>query len=247
VIDELMARRFWPGEDAIGKRVRFALVEGPWHTVVGVVGNVTFNGPGVEFPTFYHSHAQSLKWAGDLMARSALIAIRTTGDPNLLARPLRELVRGLDPQQAIASVATMDEILASSVAGPRFIMALFTVFAGLALAFGAIGVYGVISYGVARRTAEFGIRQALGASRTALIQMVLREGATLAGAGMLVGLAAALAVTRLLTGFLHEVSATDPLTFCAVALGVSVTALLSSYFPARRATKIDPMTALRRE
>jgi len=247
VIDELMARRFWPGEEAIGTRIRFTQTDGPWHTIVGVVGNVTFDAPGVEFPTLYHSHAQTLSWTGDLEARSGVITIRTTGDPNLSARPFRELVGGLDPQQAIASVATMDEILASSIARPRFIMTLFSVFAGLALALGAVGIYGVISYSVARRTSELGIRQALGATGGTVIRKVLREGATVAGVGMLIGLAAALVATRLLTGFLHEVSATDPWTFGVVAVVVGATALLASYLPARRATKVDPMVALRHE
>jgi len=243
LVDESAAERYWPGEDPVGKRVRFGSDRLPWSEVVGVVGSITYDGPGIGFPTLYHPANQTPNFA----ARSRYLLVKTAGEPRALVDGVRGVVRGLDPGQAIASTYTMDEIQGRTLARPRFILTLFSVFAGVALVLGAIGIYGVISYGVALRAGEIGIRRALGAEESSVMAMVLRQGMVLTGTGLLVGLGGALAGTRILTGFLHEVRPHDPVTFLAVAGVILGVALLAAFFPARRASGVDPLVALRVE
>jgi putative ABC transport system permease protein len=243
LVDETAAERYWPGEDPVGKRVRFGGERLPWFEVVGVVGSITYDGPGIAFPTLYHPANQTPNFA----ARSRYLVVKTGGEPRALVDGVRGVVRGLDARQAIASTYTMDEIQGLGLARPRFILTLFGVFAGVALALGAVGIYGVISYGVALRAGEIGIRRALGAEEGAVMGMILRQGLGLTVAGLLLGLAGALAGTRVLTGFLHEVSPSDPLTFLTVAGVILAVAILASFFPARRASGVDPLVALRVE
>jgi putative ABC transport system permease protein len=240
VINEAMAARFFEGEDPVGKRLRTG--EGnPWITVVGVVGDVRHRGLDIETrPEMFFPHAQA-------PSRQMSLAVRTAGDPLALVGAVRERVRAVDDEQPIGNVKTMEAWLAESVASRRFSVLLLGAFALAAAVLAALGIYGVVSYGVARRTHELGLRIALGASRADVLRLVIRQGmrATLVGAG--VGLAAALALTRLMAGLLYGVSATDPAVFAAVTLLLTGVALFACYVPARRATKVDPMEALRHE
>jgi putative ABC transport system permease protein len=246
VIDEDMARTYWPGEDPIGARIRFARTDGPWHTVVGIVGNARFDGLNKKHPTFYYDQVQTAAWA-DFFTRTESVVVHTSVDPTSLAGPLRETVRRLDPNLPIVRLQTMEELVTKSLARPRFIMMLLGVFAGIALSLGAIGVYGVMSHGVAQRTNEIGIRIAMGAESAEVSGMVLRQGMGLALLGVLLGLVASLGAARSLAGFLFNVSTTDPGTYTAVAIVMVAVALLASYLPARRASKVDPIDALRYE
>ncbi len=246
VIDEDMARMYWPGENPIGAKIRFGRTDGPWHTIVGIVGNARFDGLNKKHPTYYFDQVQAAAWM-DHMSRTASVIVHTSTDPTALAGPLRETVRRLDPNLPIVHLQTMDELVSKSLARPRFIMMLLGVFAGIALVLGAIGVYGVMSHGVAQRTGEIGIRIAMGAKRAEVAGMVLRQGMGLALAGVLLGLVASLGAARSLAGFLFNVSTTDTSTYTAVAIVMVAVALLASYLPARRASKVDPIDALRYE
>ncbi len=213
---------------------------------MGVVGNVTFDGPGEVWPHFYHSHnGTAVEFS--FLTLSTYLTVRTTGDAAGVIPAIREIVRGLDPGLAIAGNFTMDEVMDQAVARPRFLMSVLSVFAAVALILGAIGIYGVMSYGVALRAGEIGIRRALGAGRGGVVRMVLRQSLVLTGLGVLLGLSGAFAATRTLSGFLHDVSPTDPLTFIVVALGISFVALIAAFLPARRASGVDPLEALRVE
>jgi len=246
-VDEELARRYWPGEDPIGKRIRFLATDGPWATVVGVVGNVRFFGLGENYPIYYYSYEQMVTWTEGHFARTMGVIVRTDGDPLAVAGPIRETVRAIDPDLPIVWMRTMDDIASASVARPRFLMTLLGLSAAVALALGAIGVYGVISHGVAQRTNEIGIRMALGAGSGAVAGMVVRQGLALALIGVVAGVAAAIAATRLMVGFLFNVSPTDPGTFTAVVGIMLGVVLAASYLPARRASRVDPLVALRME
>jgi putative ABC transport system permease protein len=246
VIDERLANRYWPGQDPIGEEIRFAATDGPWHTVVGIVGNVQYDGLGTEHPTFYYNYEQWPMMVHFLLGSMSLV-VRTEDDPGAVAGPVRELVRSLDPNLVILRMLDMDEIVSQSVARPRFIMTLLGVFAGVALLLGMIGAYGVVAHGVARRTHEIGLRIALGAERGEVVGMVIRQGMITVLIGSAIGLAAALAATRVMAGLLHEVSPTDPWTFVAVSAAVLLVALVANYIPARRASRVDPLVALRVE
>jgi len=243
LVDEATADRYWPGEDPIGQRAGFAGEDGVIPEVIGVVNSVTYDGPGLEFPTLYYPANQTPHFA----LRTRYLVVKTAGDPGPMVDGVRQVVRTIDPSQAIASTYTMDEIQGWSLARPRFILTLFGVFAGVALVLGAIGIYGVISYGVALRAGEIGIRRALGAEEGTVMGMVLRQGLGLTAVGLVLGLAGAVAGTRILTGFLHEVSPNDPVTFVLVAGVILGVAVLASFFPARRASGVDPLEALRVE
>jgi predicted permease len=244
LVDEVAAARYWPGEDPIGRQIGFGNQEEEgWIEIVGVVGSVTYDGPGIGFPTIYNPANQTPHFA----LRSRYLVVRTAGDPGAMVEGVRSVVRRLDPRQAVAGTYTMKEIQGRSLARPRFILTLFGVFAGVALVLGAVGIYGVISYGVALRAGEIGVRRALGAEEGAVLGMVLKQGLGLTMVGLVLGLAGALAGTRILTGFLYEVSPNDPLTFLIVAGVILSVALLAAFFPARRASGMDPLEALRVE
>jgi ABC-type antimicrobial peptide transport system permease subunit len=195
------------------------------------------------FPTVYHPLSQSPEFA----TRTQYLVVRSGRDPEGALGLVREVIRNLDPGQAIARAYTMEEIQRSSLARPRFIMALFAVFASVALILGAVGIYGVMSHAVALRANEIGIRRALGAGEAMVMGMVLREGLVLTVLGLALGLGTAAAVTKVLTGFLHEVSPVDPATFVVVAGVMASVALLAVLIPARRASGVDPLEALRVE
>jgi ABC-type antimicrobial peptide transport system permease subunit len=197
-------------------------------------------------PAWYVPHAQAAE-SIDGVARTITVTLRTAGDPVALSPALRRVVRELDPDLPITGLRSMNDVLAASVARPRFTMSLMILFAGLALTLGAVGIYGVISYTVARRTQELGIRMALGAEPGRLARKVVGEGARLTMVGLIVGAIGAAAGTRLLSALLFGVSAMDPTTFIVAAALLTGVALIASWVPARRATRIDPAIALRRE
>jgi len=234
------AQKMWPGADPIGKRFRLESTGDEWIEVVGVVGDIRTSLLKVPNPTAYVPYWQ--------LARPGIaVVVRTAAAPRAIAGAVRAAVHDLDPQLPSPRLYTIDEIVDLLTAQRRFQLKLVLIFAASALLLAAIGVYGVISNSVARRTNEIGIRMALGASRQNVRLMVAAQGMAPVAAGMLVGLAAALAITRLVSGFLFGVRATDPLTFGAVASVLLVSAAAASYLPVRRATRVDPLVALRYE
>lgn len=244
VINEAMARQYFPNEDAIGKRVKFAKPENqraPWHTIIGVVKNEQQDGLGQEVrPEVYQSQVQNPN-------ESMSLVVRTTGDPMALVAAVRNEIFALDANLPAYDFTTMAEIVSGSMARERFTVLLLGVFAAVALLLAAVGVYGVISYSVTQRTHEFGIRIALGASSLELVKMVIAQGMKIVVAGLVIGIIAALALTRVMASLLYGVSPFDPITFCSVPLLLAIVALVACYIPARRTTKIDPITALRYE
>jgi len=244
VIDEMLARAYWPGEEALGKRLHFggsAEKERSWFTVVGVVGNVRHSGLHVEArPQLYVSQARSPR---NVMT----YVVRTAGDPPSLAQEARNAVFAVDRDQPVSSIDTMEQVVSRSLASRRFSMVLLGVFAGLALVLAAVGIYGITSYSVAQRTREMGLRMALGAEPGTVLRMVLREAGTLALVGLATGLLLALAATRVMASLLFGVGSTDPATFAAVAIALALVSLTAAYLPGRRATRVDPMVALRAE
>jgi predicted permease len=246
VVNESFAREYFPGASPVGARVRWVRMEGPpqWITIVGVVGDVKHFGlDQPEASALYTPYAQSLQaWK-----RWMFLAVRSDADPSALVGMVKSRVWSVDPHIPLTKVLTMDEVAATSVAGRRFQMAMLGVFALVALALAAVGIYGLISYTVGRRTHEIGVRVALGARRRDIFGLVVRQGLLLAAAGLAAGLAGAFALTRLLSGIVYGVSPTDPATYAALSLFLLLVALLACLVPARRATKVDPMVALRYE
>jgi putative ABC transport system permease protein len=239
IINETLASRYLPGEDPIGKRI---FPDDPVR-IVGVVSDVKRLGLEAEaIPEHYNPYSQIEEDPGFIY-----LAVRTTGDPLDSVAAVREQIFALGVKEPILDVMTMEQLLAEPLAPRRFQMLLFGVFAAVALLLAAVGVYGVIAYSVSRRTHEIGIRLALGARPLDVLLLFVSQGMTLALAGVSIGLAAAMGVTRVLKGLLFELSATDPLTFMLIAALMLGVAFLACYLPARRATKVDPMAALRFE
>ena len=241
VIDDSLARQYWPGQDPVGKRLRRGQ-NAPWVEIVGVVAHVHHSelagdtGKGVcYYPMFQIP-----------IARAFLVA-RTDADPAGLAGPIRAAVRAVAPGQPVYDLATMDERVSGSLGARRFAVTVLGFFAGVALLMSALGLYGVISYTVTQRTQEIGIRMALGAQMGQVLGLVVRHGLRLVGAGILMGLVAALSLARLLSAQFFQVSPFDPATLFLTSLMLLAVALLASYVPARRAAKIDPLEALRYE
>jgi putative ABC transport system permease protein len=212
-----------------------------WRQIVGVVGDVKYDRLDAEAgDEFYVPHTQvPLTWMR--------LVVRGTGNLTNMAAALRAAVASLDKDLPVSNLRTMEQVLAESVAQPRFRTLLLGVFAGLALILAAVGLYGVMTYSVAQRTDEIGIRMALGAERRDVLELVVGQGMTLVLTGVAIGLAAAFAVTRVLSSLLYGVTATDPTTFLAVSLLLAAVALLACYIPARRAAAVDPIVALRYE
>ncbi len=238
IINETMARLYWPNEDPVGRRMK--ILFSPWLTVVGVVGDVHHT--GLNTPPNPEIYMSQLQEPSDSMA----VMARTNGDPLQLAAAVREQVKSIDKDLPV-TVTTMDQIFSDSVAGQRFNTLLLGIFASVALVLAMIGVFGVINYSVAQRTHEIGIRLALGAQRRDVFRLVVGQGLLLAVIGVGLGAVGAVALTRLIAGLLYGVSPTDGPTFVLVALIVTVVAALACYLPARRATRVDPLVALRYE
>ena len=240
IINQTMARRFWPDQNAIGKQIKF-VEDGTTASVVGIVGDAKHYWLEEESkPHAYVSYSQQ-------PGLFATAVIRTTVEPLGLSESVRQAVWKVDADQPMWKVRSVEFLVNRSVADRKFLMALMGIFAALALVLTMIGLYGVISYLVNQRTQEIGIRMALGAQLGDILRMVLKQGMVLVLSGVALGLAAAWLSTRLMSRLLYQVSATDPVTFGAIALLLIAVALLACYLPARRATKVDPLVALRYE
>ena len=250
IIDEAFARQYFQNEDPIGKRLLLAVPGSASHEIVGVARHVEhFNLEGqapVQSEVYFNFNQIPLQTLPQFVRRINLL-VRSSSDPLSLAAPVRGEIFTLNKDQSVFNVRTMGEMLSQSVAARRFSMVLLSVFAALALALAAIGIYGVMSYAVAQRTREIGIRMALGAETGDVLKLVAREGLKLAAIGMAIGLAGAFALTRLLITLLFGVAPTDALTYTVVSLALISVSLLACYVPARRATKVDPLVALRYE
>jgi putative ABC transport system permease protein len=249
VIDEVLARRHFPNEDPLGKRLKQG-PDSPSLEIVGVVRHVEPYGldrleAGAGPAQFYTNFNQTP--LPSLSRRTINLLTRTEAEPLNLASAVRGKIAALNKDQAVFNVRTMEQIVAQSVAARRFSMLLLTVFALVALALASLGIYGLMSYAVAQRTREIGVRMALGAQASDVLSMVIRQGMKLALVGVTLGLVASLALTRTMKNLLFGVSATDPATFSAIALLLIAVALLACWIPARRATKLDPLVALRCE
>jgi len=246
VVNRRLAEQFWPGEDPTGKRMKIGPVDSqnPWAIVAGVVGDSRQSGLyGEQNFELYVPYAQERR--GFVAPRD--LVVRTSGDAASLAGAVRQAVWAVDKDQPISNVRTMDQVLATAVSRERFQTLLLALFATLALVLACVGLYGVISYAVVQRTHEIGVRMALGAQPADVLRLVINQGMLLTLIGLVIGVAGAFAVTRVMTEMLFGVTATDPLTFVGVPLVLGVIALLACYIPARRATKVDPLMALRYE
>ena len=251
LINDEMARRYWEGRDPIGGRFRIGggRADRPWVTVVGIVKGVRHNGlDAVVKEKFYIPHTQWHRSLGNAnLIRGMTIVARADGAPEMLVSPIRDVIRRLDPNLPVADVRTMSDVVGTAMSAPRFTSVLLSIFGAVALTLSAIGIYGVLSYVVSRRTREIGIRVAIGAGRPAVLRMVLGSGLALAGVGIAAGLALAAVTTRLLGGLLHGVTPADPATFAVVTLGLVAVAALASALPAWRASRVDPVLALKSE
>ncbi len=247
VINRAMSRRYWPGSDPLGRRIRVR-EDLPWLTVVGVVADVKKQDlRSAPAPTMYFAHAQMPAVNGLGPTRSMSIAMRAERSPMALASHVRGVLSDLDPLLPVTRLRTMNDVVRGSIANSRFSTMLLSGFAGLALLLALIGIYGVLAYLVARRNREIGVRLALGASAGDLLQLVIGEGVRLGLAGLAVGLALAFVLVRLLASQLYDVSPVDPTVYAGVAAAVLTAVLAACWLPARRATRVDPMTVLREE
>jgi putative ABC transport system permease protein len=242
IINESFARRYFPNESPIGKRMKIGGPErpdNPWMEIVGVVGDVKYAGLDVAAEPAYYEHYQQVDWA------DTYIVVRSSSEPRSLATSVRQAVWSLDKDLPVANVQTMEDLLSESVARPRFRTFVFLVLGTLAILLAVTGIYGVISYLVSQRTREIGIRVALGAQRRTVLSLIIRQGMSLALIGAVIGLIAAFVLTRLMTGLLYGVEATDPLTFASITILLLLVSLGACWIPARRAAKVDPLVALR--
>jgi predicted permease len=242
IVNETLARRYWPNGDAVGKRIKFygPPDKTPWLQIVGIVQDVKHELNLPVTPEYYLPHAQD-SW------NAMVLVAKTSVDPGSMAAPIRQQVAALDKDQPVFDVKTMQEVRAISISVYSIGSVTMTIFAVVALLLAAIGIYGVMAFAVSQRTQEIGIRMALGARALDVLKLVLRNGMFLASLGAVIGLAGALAVTRFMSSLLFGISPTDVATFALVTAGLMLVALLACYIPARRATKVDPLVALRYE
>jgi putative ABC transport system permease protein len=245
IVNQALAQRDFPGENPIGKRINLGNNDQQgqpvWFEIVGVAADVrSLELREPASPEFYLSDLQD-------SFGNMFVVIRTTVEPTALAGVIRQAAAEVDKSAAVSDIKTMDHIVSAAVTQPRFNLFLLGLFSGIALLLSAAGIYGVTSYSVAQRTHEFGIRMALGAQVGDVLRMILRQGMLLISVGIAIGLAASFALTRLLRTLLFGVSVTDPLTFVAITFLLTLVALIACYVPARRATKVDPLVALRYE
>lgn len=242
IISEKTAKHYWPNQDPIGKRLKPGTTDSdrPWRTVIGLVKDVRQN-------DFVAQPKMQMYWSFRQMQNDTAnaLVVRTSVDPISLATSVRNAVWAVDKDQPVSNIRSMEEIVSKAVARQRFNMLLLAIFAGLALVLAAVGIYGVMSYTVAQRTREIGIRMALGAQRGDVLKLTIGNGLKLVGTGLLIGLVAAFALTRIMASLLFGISATDPTTFLAISFVLLAVAVLASYLPALRATRVDPMLALR--
>jgi len=251
IVDEAFARKFFPGQDPIGQQIQtppgifgFDRNYQPWYTIVGIAGNVKDNALDAnQNPMVYSPLAQDAQFNLSFAMR-----IRPGfGNPSALVDSVTREVHTVDPQVPVFAARSMDEIVSRAMSSRRFSMQLLVLFAALALVLSAVGIYGVVKFFVSQRTHEIGIRMALGAQPRDVLRLVFGFGLTMALAGVGIGLAAAVVVTRWISGMLYGVGSTDAITFVAAPLLLSLVALLACYLPARRAMRVDPIVALRYE
>jgi putative ABC transport system permease protein len=242
VVNEAFAHDIFPGQDAIGQRVTINMKDDNQPSeIIGIVGNNKAKGLDSEVePMAFWPHAE-------LVYPAMTIAIRTRGESTNVAAAARRVIHQLDPDEPIGQVATMNALMAKSFARARFNSTLLGIFSIVALIMAAVGIYGVMSYSVLQRTHEIGVRMALGAQRADVLKLILKQGVVLAFSGVLIGLAGSFGLTRIISTLLFDVAATDKTVFAAVAIGLFVITFLASYLPARRATKVNPLRALRYE
>jgi len=248
VVNETLARAYWRDGQAVGGRLRLGGGRNPWVQVVGIVADERHNGvTGLVKEKFYLPHAQWHVATGGNLIRNAFLVVRASGEPTALAGAVRGEVRALDATVPVASVRTMEDVVGAALATPRLTSFLLAAFAGVALLLAAIGLYGLLAWMVSRRRHEIGIRLAIGAGRAQVVRMVLAQGLTLTGAGLVAGLAGAAALTRLMAAVLYDVTPTDPWTYATVVVGLTGVAAAASLLPAWRAARVDPLVALRTE
>jgi predicted permease len=239
IVDERITRALWPGQSALGRRLRFPFPGLPWTEIVGVVGHVRHDGLDIDpRPQVYFNYLQR---AQDRM----VLVVRSARDVRALAPAIMQAIREVDPEQPVYDVRTMDDVVERSTAQRWLNTMLVTAFASIALLLATVGVYGLIAYGVTRQMREFAIRLALGATRADLTRLVLRRGATLAGSGVALGLILALLLTRGMRTLLFGVTSGDPISFGSAAATLVAVSLLASYLPARRAASVDAAITLR--
>jgi putative ABC transport system permease protein len=244
VINETLAKQFFPGESAIGRRIQFSEASNPFHTIVGVVQDVRERGYEASLkPGVYLSIAQ----APEAWAVPEYLAVRTRQDPAAMAESVRRIIAGVDPAQPVAALRSMEDILDLEIADRHQQMMLLGAFASLALVLASLGLYGLLAYAVAQRSREIGLRIALGATPVAVVTMIASRGVALALGGLAAGVAAGWIATRAMRGVLYGVAANDPSTFAAVAVVLGSVALVASIVPAVRASRVDPMTVLREQ
>jgi hypothetical protein len=247
VVNETLARRFWPDTRAVGHRLRPAMAGAPWFTVVGVVRDTRQGGltapPGSEL---FVTHRQSRRLLSGWMPLAMNLVVRgSTGELDAIAQALRADVRRLEPAAAISGIAKMSEVVARTAGQPRLMASVLTAFAGIAVLLATVGVYGVTSFNVGTRTGEFGVRMALGASTHAVVRQVMRSALLPITAGLGAGLAGALAAARLLAGQLFGVPPLDPVSLAAAMGVIAAAAVAATFVPAVRAARLDPLAALR--
>jgi putative ABC transport system permease protein len=243
IIDETMARKYWPDEDPLGKRITFEGAQGSprWREIVGIVGHVKHKGLEGESRVQYYIPYQQ-RPTGNMY-----LVVRTGGDPTSVSGAVRGAVLGIDRDLPVFRVKTMEQYVADSMAQRRFAMFVFGIFAVIALVLAAVGLYGVMAYSVTQRTHEIGVRMALGARSRDVVSLVVRQGMTLAGIGLVAGLGAAYGLTRLMETLLFGVNARDLSVFGLIAVVLTAVAAVACFLPARRATRVDPLVALRYE
>ena len=242
VVNQTLARRFWPGQNPIGQRLSFTApgAEGhQWLTVVGLINDVRHVSLDADpQPEVYKPLAQNALWTVNLV-------VKAKSRPDLLANSVRKEIQAVDSDQAIYEVKTMEEVGAESLQVRRFSLFIFSVFAAIALIMAAVGVYGVMAYSVAQRTQEIGLRMALGAQPPQVFKLVLAQGMRYVVAGLILGIALSLVLSRLLASLLYGVESSDPTTFGSVVALLALVALLANFLPARRASKVSPLTAMK--
>ncbi|MGH9523240.1 MAG: FtsX-like permease family protein [Terriglobales bacterium] len=245
IINQSFANKYFPNEDPVGKHIKPGANdepgETPWREIVGIVGDIRSRSLGTPASAAYYVPLSQMVFG------EPTVLVRTIGNPSTALNGVRDVLRQMDPEVPLYDVRTYDDYIALSVGREKFQTILLGIFAGLALLLTAVGLYGVIAYSVVQRTQEIGIRMALGASAHSVLVMVLKYAAFLAGTGIAAGLVGSIVLTRFMSSMLFGIAAHDPLTIAAVCVVLAAVALLASYIPARRATKVDPMVALRYE
>jgi putative ABC transport system permease protein len=251
VVNSTMARRYWPDEDPIGRQIQMGFLNDPVRQIVGIVGDIRQNTRQEEpQPQMYLPFAQLPQFAQKQQSyglETLTFVVRSAGNPEQLGTAFRSAVTEVDPNQPVANIRTIEWYRSNQQQGFRQYVMLLAVFGGVALVLAVVGIYGVMAHSVALRTNEIGIRMALGARSAQILRLVLRRGVVLIAVGLALGFGASLALTRVIRSFLWGVTATDPMTFAFVLVGLAAVALLACYLPARRALGVNPVVALRYE